>query len=326
MHVRGRLVLQASLLLCLAPLLWTGCGEDPLVGLDSGVLPGRDAAQPGRDAEAEDPGPDAARPGLDAAAATPDSSTSVDSGGALDAGLLPDAALAPDSGSSSDTGAAGADASEAADTGSPVGLDAGATPDTGASCGRTAKPADRTRKILLAHPYSSTGAKANVWDVLELSSVGTITQPSPRVSFTMGRGTYGQVVFTPDGELAFAPQEDGSIGVVKFDLTGAPVVLNPGYKDGFYASKVVVDPSGDRLFVVDENWPNNGGGIYSVRIGCDGVLTKEGKLFSSKNAYAFVLPAWTPRPGLLGRARGAHGNRHRQQPPAQLGPDAVAGR
>ncbi|MBI5547175.1 MAG: hypothetical protein HY901_25115, partial [Deltaproteobacteria bacterium] len=109
------------------------------------------------------------------------------------------------------------------------------------------------------------------------------------------RANFGEVVFTPDGEIGLvASTEDGSVGIFKFDASGAPVVINPKYKDGFYASKIVMDPSGERFYVVDQNWPENGGGVFSVRLGCDGTPHSEGKVFSSKNSYALNLIAARP--------------------------------
>jgi len=58
----------------------------------------------------------------------------------------------------------------------------------------------------------------------------------------------------------------------------------------FYASRVVMDPSGERAWVVDGNWRENGGGIYGVRIACDGTLTDEGLRVAAKlpSALAFL--------------------------------------
>ena len=43
--------------------------------------------------------------------------------------------------------------------------------------------------------------------------------------FSMGRSTQGTVRFTPDGELGFAVQEDGSIGVFELQEAAATAVL-----------------------------------------------------------------------------------------------------
>ena len=45
--------------------------------------------------------------------------------------------------------------------------------------------------------------------------------------FSMGRATMGRVRFTPDGELGFAVQEDGSVGVFSLSASGEPAVAAP---------------------------------------------------------------------------------------------------
>jgi hypothetical protein len=50
-----------------------------------------------------------------------------------------------------------------------------------------------------------------------------------------------------------------------------------------------MDPGGERAWVLDSQWVENGGGIYSVKIGCDGALTDEGMVVPAKLAYAMAL-------------------------------------
>jgi hypothetical protein len=58
----------------------------------------------------------------------------------------------------------------------------------------------------------------------------------------------------------------------------------------FYATSVVMAPSGDHAYVLDDQWRENGGGIYRVDIGCDGSVTDRGLVAASKlpGALAFV--------------------------------------
>jgi hypothetical protein len=50
-----------------------------------------------------------------------------------------------------------------------------------------------------------------------------------------------------------------------------------------------MDPSGQRAYVLDNQWRENGGGVYSLRIGCDGTLSEEGKLFEAKMGSQLVF-------------------------------------
>ncbi|MGC4120960.1 MAG: hypothetical protein QM765_41570 [Myxococcales bacterium] len=297
-NARARLLGLAA---CLSlPLLSTGCGEQPATeSPDVGIVHPADAAKPAFDTGVPDT--------MDASATSEDAGTVAGDTGttSTDAQLAAtDGAMTAEDASASlpDTGIA-----TTPDTGTVIEADAGSTsPDAGfVSCGRVAKSPDRPRKIVLAHPFTDDPAnnnKAKVWDILDLSTTGEVTMPNPRVSFTMGRGSYGEVVFTPDGEIALAPQDDGTLGVLKFDAAGNVQVLHTHWTDGFWVDRLVMDSTGDRFYAVDGEWPNIGGGIYSVRIGCDGSLTNEGRILSAKSPAALVyLPGRAPQVFLFGK-------------------------
>ncbi len=157
----------------------------------------------------------------------------------------------------------------------------GDTADTGEAptyegCRATPGAADRDRVVVVSLPYGSGGAQAKTYALLTLSASGELSDRGTR--FEMGRAYSGEVVFTPDGSLGLVPQDDGSVGVFLADGT----VVDPGFGE-FYASKVVVDPSGEFAWVVDGNWANNGGGIYRVDIDCTtGELTGETRVIEAK--------------------------------------------
>ncbi len=167
----------------------------------------------------------------------------------------------------------------------------GDTGDTGVADGCRATPAaaDRERAVVLSFPYDGRGRPADTWAVLRLDVDGGLSAPGD--TFTLGRATSGVVAFAPDGSLGVVPQEDGTLGVFTLDAELAPTVVEaawagPGGAD-FYAGAVVFDPSGERAFVVDGNWENNGGGIYEVAFDCEsGAPTLVGQRIASKLAAA----------------------------------------
>ncbi len=140
---------------------------------------------------------------------------------------------------------------------------------------------------MVSLPYDANGGQAKLWELLQLSSTGTLS--STGKTFEMGRSTMGDVVFTPDGQVGIATQDDGTLGVFTLDSDGNPQVVDAAFKGSFYAERLVMDPSGDRLFVLDSEFADIGGGVYSVRIGCDGKLTDEGRIIEAKLPYAMVL-------------------------------------
>ncbi len=164
-------------------------------------------------------------------------------------------------------------------------IDAG-TSDAG--CARVAAPVDRVRQVVISHPYDAASNEANAWEVLDLSTAGVLTRP--KRTFTMGRATGGVMAFTPDGEIGAVSQEDGSLGVVKLASDGTPTVIAAAFTGSFYATGVAVAPSGDRVYVLDGNTRDNGGGIYAVDIACDGSVTDAGLVAAAKlpGGLAFV--------------------------------------
>jgi len=164
-------------------------------------------------------------------------------------------------------------------------LDGG--PDAGGTiCPRAPAPADGTRRVVVSHPYSDSGAQDDRYEVLELTPDGDLTTGGP--AFRMGRSTGGEIVFTPDGEVGLVAQEDGTLGVFRLGADGAPEVLHAAYDGAFYAGAVVMDPAGSHAWVLDSEWRESGGGVYRVEIGCEGTIEGEWLVAPAKLPYALV--------------------------------------
>jgi len=98
------------------------------------------------------------------------------------------------------------------------------------------------------------------------------------------------MVFTPDGSLGFVAQEDGSLGILAIDESNALSVIEAAFSGNFYASRVVPDPTGEILWIVDPNWVDNGGGIYRSEIDCEtGALSEPIRVMESQNAADLLL-------------------------------------
>lgn len=141
--------------------------------------------------------------------------------------------------------------------------------------------------VVISHPYAASSDPSPAYSLLRLTAAGELSETG--TTFEMGRSITGDVVFTPDGELGIVAQEDGTLGELKLDASGAPEVLQTAFKGGFYAERLVMHPSGDRLYVLDSEWANIGGGVYEVQIGCDGTLTDKGRIIEAKLPYGMVL-------------------------------------
>lgn len=163
------------------------------------------------------------------------------------------------------------------------GGDAGPDSGVSAACPRDPAPADRDRFAVVAHPFANGGGQAPVYEVLALSASGELSLTGN--TFELGaRAASGTIAFTPDGEVGVVALDDGNLGVFTLDGAGAPTVVHASFAGDFYASGVRIAPSGDRVYVLDSQFRENGGGIYSFAIDCDGQLAAEGMLAPAKLA------------------------------------------
>jgi hypothetical protein len=194
-------------------------------------------------------------------------------------------ALSSSSTSSTGTGSnTGTGGSSTGIGGSSSGAGGGSTgTGGGAACVRAAGPVDAPRFVVIGHPFDAQGNDSPDYEVLSLSPAGVLAQTGTH--FAMGTAADSEIVFTPDGKLGFAAQDDGSLGAFRMHDDGQVEVITAAFPASFYASRVVMSPEGDHLLVLDENFPVNGGGVYRVDIGCDDTLTDKGRLFESKSAH-----------------------------------------
>ncbi|MBI5508343.1 MAG: hypothetical protein HY903_06280 [Deltaproteobacteria bacterium] len=154
--------------------------------------------------------------------------------------------------------------------------------DQDVGCPRTPASPDRERYVVISHPYDDGGGQSSRFEVLALSKAGHLSVTGK--TFNLGRIAFGDIVFTPDGALGFAAQDDGSLGVFRLAADGTPAVIHSAFsgRGDFYAQRVVVTPNGGALVVVDGNTPENGGGLYLIRIACDGSLDEVGKIAGAR--------------------------------------------
>lgn len=215
---------------------------------------------------------------------------------------LPLAALLLACGSDPASGTPESDAGASPDV-APAALPDGALPPPGdggggpppiVTCHAAARP-DGARKMLVTRPRSKEasggyGTNAKLLEVLDVSAAGALSRPGKVLD--MAGSTQGTPVFTPDGAVALVPM-GGTAGLasIVFDAAGTPTIVEPSFApDGkLSASRVVIDATGSRAFVLDSNTEGNGGGVYEVRIACDGHLTLIGKALPSEKALQLTL-------------------------------------
>ncbi|NUO52971.1 MAG: hypothetical protein HOV80_29345 [Polyangiaceae bacterium] len=188
-------------------------------------------------------------------------------------------------GSSTDT--TGASPSTTGTT-SPTTSSTGSTASTsgagggGGECLHEAGNPDFDRFVIVGHPYDDAVDPDGSYEVLRLSTAGALTTTGTR--FHMGPPADKQIQFSPDGEIGFAIQDDGTVGVFRLAPDGSVTVLNEGLAGDYYAEAVRWDDSVFGVYVMDPNFPENGGGVYTIGLGCDDSLSPGPRLFESKSA------------------------------------------
>jgi hypothetical protein len=163
------------------------------------------------------------------------------------------------------------------------------SPAGSSTCGRVLA-ADGPRHVVISRPYDTNGDAATKFEVLSLSATGVLARGATPVTFDMHRTNFGTIAFTPDGKIGLVAQEDGSLGVFALAADGTPSVVTASFGSAtFYADRVIVDPSGDFAYILDGNTRANGGGIYAIRIGCDGTPTSLGLIAAGSTPGGLIL-------------------------------------
>ena len=101
-------------------------------------------------------------------------------------------------------------------------------------------------------------------------------------TMTLGRVFTGEVAWTPDGQVGAVALDDGSVGL--WDREGLVTLLDGDW----YASRVVADPSGT-FWIVDGNWPDDGGGLFRLDVDCDNRFGEPERVLTTKLATDLVF-------------------------------------
>lgn len=175
-----------------------------------------------------------------------------------------------------DFGHTGADATHDPDSNTVPTPDMGGTPDAGevdvpdatkpGGCDRMPRPADGPRKVVVSLPFTNS-----TYEIFDLDAAGELSRPG--VTFEMGAAHEGEIVFTPDGQVGFAVQENGTLGVFRLNSAGMPEVLAAQHQAGFYVSGAIIDDAGENLYAWETGFRKTDdlsakGALYRVPIGC----------------------------------------------------------
>lgn len=150
-------------------------------------------------------------------------------------------------------------------------------------------PADGPRKVVASHPVSNDGGvRDNRFEVFDLSASGELRTTSK--FFRMGRaGDFtSPIEFTPDGRIGFAAQDDGKIGVFRFEGDSV-VVVHEAFDSGISPGKLFFIAATHKLLTNDFNTTDNGGGLYTFDVACDGTLSNRQLVLAGDVPSAAVL-------------------------------------
>ena len=155
------------------------------------------------------------------------------------------------------------------------------------ACTRPMRPATRLRKVVVSHPYSNGDSLKKTYEVLDLHTNGELRKTG--TTFVMGPAGYTPITFTPDGEIGIVIQSDYTLGVFRFDEAGQPQVVDAAMRAGCIPQTLVMSPNGDKLYALDPDTANNGGGVYELDIDCAGNITRKGLVVPGGGANALTF-------------------------------------
>ncbi len=154
--------------------------------------------------------------------------------------------------------------------------------------------------MVASHPFPDDGGfKDNRFEVFDLSTSGVLTPTGQQFRMGVANLANALITFTPDGTIGMVPQDDGTLGVFRFDDAGTAVVVHAAFQGGFYAGQVLMGPAGNTAWVIDEDTRGNGGGVYQVAIACDGSLTSLGRVLPGDGPSAIAWLNATPGEALV---------------------------
>ena len=156
--------------------------------------------------------------------------------------------------------------------------------------GCRAKPREENRERLLIYstPYNEDISPSDQWSVHRVSTSGEISAETQ--SLQLGRSSSGEISFTRDSSWAATVTENGHISTFLISADNEIEIQLQDQDLGIYIQSIFIHPSGEYLYALDPNWPENGGGIYRININCQtGELDEPSLLYASKNVVAIEI-------------------------------------
>lgn len=170
------------------------------------------------------------------------------------------------------------------DVSSSVDMGVDAEVDLGIPSCWPAPAPNRVRKLVVARPYDDDAMPSGLFVVHDIALDGSLSPPSGQ--FTLARASGGKIQFTPDGTVGYVRLDDGKVGAFRLLADGSTEIIHQAFQPSEYVSQVVIDPSGEYLYMITVGFRNVSGGIYRAKIDCKtGELTDEGLITPAKLAY-----------------------------------------
>ena len=141
----------------------------------------------------------------------------------------------------------------------------------------SAEPIEQNQRLFFSTPYDTEGLPSELWRVAEVQGNDLVLFDE----LELGRSTRGELRFS--GNYGIVALDNGTVSTI--DVSDGGTQLLEVQKDlGVYAS-AVWPAGGGTVLIVDENWPENGGGLYRCELDVNLELTEPELLVSSKNGF-----------------------------------------
>ena len=146
-------------------------------------------------------------------------------------------------------------------------------------------PTEQPELLLFSTPYTEDAGQSPLWRSAIIENTLTLMTET----LDLGRAISGSPQFSTDASWGVVVREDGLISTIAVDSNAAVTPIEVGRDLGIYVAAAAIHRGGEELWLLDPNWPENGGGLYRSQIDCDdGRLSAPELLFSTKNAAAMI--------------------------------------
>lgn len=161
-------------------------------------------------------------------------------------------------------------------------------PSTVQGCRSGERAASQPETLLFSTPYDINADQSPMWRTALIDNELELQDEI----LNLGRANQGSPRFTPDASWGIAVLDNGNVSSVTVDTDGRITPLDIDLDLGIFVTAIEISSNGEELWLLDSNWPENGGGLYKSQIDCEtGSVSPPEKVLTTKNGAALMNSA-----------------------------------